>query len=106
MASAASSMSTSMPKLSRRPLLSCRYDFFGHAEQVIGQHSAPIRTVEFLRETGLIATGLSGCCRRLSAQAVPPQQHALTRRHLTSACTDWAAPRQAGSCAPECSSDA
>ena len=36
----------------------CRYDFFGHAEQVIGQHSAPIRTVEFLRDTGLVVTGL------------------------------------------------
>ena len=35
----------------------CRYDFFGHAETVIGQHSQPIRCVEFLKEPGLVATG-------------------------------------------------
>lgn len=80
-------MTSSMLTMGRRFLLSCRYDFFGHAEQVIGQHSAPIRTVEFLRETGLIATGLSGCCRRLSAQAAPPQQLALRLKQYTLACT-------------------
>lgn len=34
-----------------------RYDFFGHAETVIGQHSQPVRCVEWLREQGIVATG-------------------------------------------------
>ena len=35
----------------------CRYDFFGHAETVIGQHSQPVKCVEWLREQGIVATG-------------------------------------------------
>ncbi len=37
--------------------MSCRYDFFGQAEAVIGQHSQPVRCVEHLKELGLVASG-------------------------------------------------
>lgn len=35
----------------------CRYDFFGHAETVIGKHNQPVRCVEYLKEHGLVASG-------------------------------------------------
>lgn len=34
-----------------------RYDFFGHAEAVVGQHSQPVRCVEYLKDQGLLASG-------------------------------------------------
>ena len=40
-----------------RIVCTCRYDFFGHAETVIGQHTAPVRCLEHLREQNLLASG-------------------------------------------------
>lgn len=47
-------MSCSIKQL---PFCTCRYDFFGHAETVIGQHTAPVRCLEYLREHNILATG-------------------------------------------------
>lgn len=55
-----------------------RYDFFQSAETVIGQHSQPIRCVEYLKELGVVATGSWDNTLRLWDPRMPLGKNCVT----------------------------